>query len=266
MENNYYHNYTQRNRGILDTDSQQKLYKAKVAIAGCGADGGAPAVSLARIGIRKFQLADPDYFDTSNINRQEGAFVDTVGNNKAETIEKLIRKVNPEVEVSIYKEGIQEVNVYNFLEDASILLEEVDYRKPQISILLHRTARELNIPILTAVSVGWNAFLFHFDPKGVTYEEYAGINSSNPITDLISKDVNISAFAPEIPSYLPKELIDDVLNERIEIPAVDPGVRLASSLLSAFTVFLLTGIKNIKPVPYYYSTGDLLMKEPSLNS
>ncbi len=263
MEIFNYSDFTQRNIGIISVSDQEKVRTSTIAIAGCGADGGAPAISLARLGVSNFRLADPDVFDYSNINRQEGAFTDTINTKKAREIELIIKKINPEANVTIYTEGINEDNVNEFIEGSDIVLDEIDYRKPKYALLLHIVARKLNIPVITTVSVGWNAFLFYFDPSGLTFEEYV---KKEPLSVEDNFEVNPSAYAPELPSYISEELLKDILSEKVEIPVVDPAVRLASALASSFCIFWLTGAKKIMAVPHYYSAGDLLLKQESFNN
>lgn len=259
--NDTYPETTVRNRGIILEEQQEILKNAVITVAGCGAGGGATAVSLARLGVRNFRLADLDTIDYTNINRQEGAYHSTVGQNKVEVIKRLILDIHPEATVELYPEGLNESNVEKFLQGSDLVLEEIDYRKPQYTLLVHQQARALNIPLFTTIPVAWNAFLFYFDPKGMTYEEYTGINPEKLLT---SSDLRTTAFIPEPPLYLSQQLLQDVLDEKIDIPAVDTGVRLASALASAYCAFYLTGSKKLKPVPHYYSTGDLFEKEAKM--
>jgi molybdopterin/thiamine biosynthesis adenylyltransferase len=55
------------------SESQEKLVKAVVGIAGAGGLGSNLAVQLARMGVRHIKIGDPDHFEESNINRQLGA-------------------------------------------------------------------------------------------------------------------------------------------------------------------------------------------------
>ena len=251
MITDFYEKLTTRNGGIISLEGQAKLKSSVIAIAGCGADGGAPALSLARLGVRNFRLADPDIFDYSNINRQEGAFFSSVGTNKASEISRLIKDVDPTADVVVFDQGINEQNIVRFLAGCDLLLEEIDYRKPELSELAHTTAFGLGIPVITVVSVGWNAFLFFFKPGATTYDEYVST-------------YGLQAYAPELPDYFSQELIDAVITEQIEIPAIDPSVRMASALASAFSYFHLSGIKELLPVPHYYSSGDLMLKQASI--
>lgn len=254
---------TDRNSGIISPGEQNILKRSKIAVAGCGAGGGAAALSLARLGVRHFKLADPDVMDLSNINRQEGAYQSTRGKNKTQVISNLIKDVDPDAEVQCYERGISEENIEEFLKGSDIVLEEIDYHEPKYTHLVHKHARKMGIPVITGIPVAWNAFLFFFAPDGMTYEEYVGLNKETPET---SYDINVAAYAPEPPLYLSEKVIQDILAQRINIPAVDPAIRMSAALVSSYCYFYLTKKKPIKSIPYYYSSGDLYLKEERIIS
>jgi tRNA A37 threonylcarbamoyladenosine dehydratase len=66
-----------RNIGWLSAAEQREFRHCKVAIAGCGGVGGAHLLTLARLGIGRFAIADADTFELANFNRQVGATVPT---------------------------------------------------------------------------------------------------------------------------------------------------------------------------------------------
>ncbi|MDH5493048.1 MAG: ThiF family adenylyltransferase [Myxococcales bacterium] len=55
---------------LLEQGGMDLLARRCVAIAGCGGVGGATAITLARLGVGKFILADPGIFDEPDGNRQ----------------------------------------------------------------------------------------------------------------------------------------------------------------------------------------------------
>lgn len=75
-----------RNLGLISPTEQQRLRNSRVAIAGMGGVGGIDMVALARMGIGKFTIADPDVFEIRNSNRQYGAMRSTNGQAKAEVM------------------------------------------------------------------------------------------------------------------------------------------------------------------------------------
>ena len=68
---------------------QDKLQKAKVAIAGLGGLGSNIAIGLARIGVGQLHLVDFDRVDLTNLNRQH-YFIHHLGQYKTEALKKQI--------------------------------------------------------------------------------------------------------------------------------------------------------------------------------
>ena len=75
-----------RNIGALDPAEQGILSRARVSVCGCGGLGGQVVENLARAGIGRLILYDPDRFETGNLNRQLGALRTTLGRNKARVL------------------------------------------------------------------------------------------------------------------------------------------------------------------------------------
>jgi len=69
------HDYQQifgRNIGNITEQEQKKLRKTTIAVAGIGGVGGAALFNLVRIGIGSLKITDPEDFDYSDLNRQQG--------------------------------------------------------------------------------------------------------------------------------------------------------------------------------------------------
>ena len=81
-----------RNIGWLTAAEQTLLRGKRVAIAGLGGVGGAHVLTLARLGIGAFNLADFDAFALPNFNRQAGAVVSTLGRAKTDVIAEMARR------------------------------------------------------------------------------------------------------------------------------------------------------------------------------
>src|SRR5689334_23654968 len=95
-----------RNLGWLSRDEQHALRGKRVAIAGLGGVGGIHLLTLARLGIGRFHLADFDRFDLANFNRQSGATVATLGEPKVDVLARMARDINPDVELTLFPEGV----------------------------------------------------------------------------------------------------------------------------------------------------------------
>src|SRR5207253_4308530 len=75
-----------RNIGWVTSAEQRALRGKRIAIAGLGGVGGVHLLTLARLGIGAFNIADFDAFDLANFNRQAGALMSTLGRPKTEVL------------------------------------------------------------------------------------------------------------------------------------------------------------------------------------
>ena len=116
-----------RNIGWLTHPEQEQLRRKRVAIAGLGGVGGVHLMTLCRLGIGKFHLADFDSFDLANFNRQAGASMSSIGQPKAQVMAKLARDINPELDIRVFDEGGQPHNVDAFLDGVDLYVDGLDY-------------------------------------------------------------------------------------------------------------------------------------------
>ena len=82
-----------RNIGWVTSAEQQQLRTKRVAIAGLGGVGGVHLLTLARLGVGAFNIADFDTFDLANFNRQAGALMSTLGRTKTSVMEQMGKDV-----------------------------------------------------------------------------------------------------------------------------------------------------------------------------
>ena len=118
---------------------QDKLQKAKVAIAGLGGLGSNIAIGLARIGVGQLHLVDFDRVDLTNLNRQH-YFIHHLGQCKTEALKKQILEINPYIRVSTNCLKITASNVATLFSDADIICEAFDV--PENKAMLVNTVLE----------------------------------------------------------------------------------------------------------------------------
>lgn len=237
-----------RNIGLLTEKEQKNLFSSRVAVAGAGGVGGLHLLTLARLGISSFTIADPDTFEAVNINRQYGAFRSTFGKNKAEALAAMISDINPEAEVKVFKEGISRSNVDMFLEGADLFIDGIDFFEIEARRLLFKTAREKYIYAVTSAPLGFGATLQTFAPDGMTFDEYFGIDDSMPEIE------KLAAFAAGLaphPYHIKYMDLSRVSLSAKTGPALALSCTLCSSLAATEAVRILTGKGLVRPVPYY---------------
>ena len=118
---------------------QDKLQKAKVAIAGLGGLGSNIAIGLARIGVGQLHLVDFDRVDLTNLNRQH-YFIHHLGQYKTEALKKQILEINPYIRVRTDCLKITANNVATLFSDADIICEAFDV--PENKAMLVNTVLE----------------------------------------------------------------------------------------------------------------------------
>src|SRR3954449_130001 len=96
----------ERNLGWITEAEQQVLRGKRVAIAGMGGVGGAHLLTLTRLGIGNFHIADFDHFEVHNFNRQVGATMQSVGRPKVDVMAEMAMSINPELDVRRFPEGV----------------------------------------------------------------------------------------------------------------------------------------------------------------
>ena len=237
-----------RNIGFLSTTDQEQLSSSRVAVAGVGGVGGLHVLTLARLGVGKFTIADPDIFESVNINRQFGAFRSTFGRNKAEVLAEMVRDINPEADVLVFPGGVTAENIDDFLSGANIFVDGIDFFEIEIRRRVFRRCREKGIYALTAAPLGFGATLQVFAPGGMSFDDYFGIDDQTPYHD------KVAAFAAGLaprPFHIRYMDLSRVSFENKTGPAVSPACTLAASLIGTEAVKILLGKGGVRPVPSY---------------
>ena len=161
-----------RNVGWITEAEQQTLRAKRVAIAGLGGVGGAHLLTLVRLGIGRFNLADFDSFEIQNFNRQVGATVRTIGRPKIEVMEEMAAAINPELDVRRFDAGVNATNVEHFLDDVDLFVDGLDFFVLDERQRIFALCAERGIPALTVAPLGMGAALLVFLPGRMTFEDY----------------------------------------------------------------------------------------------
>jgi len=241
-----------RNYGFFNEAEQQKIIESKVAIAGVGGDGFQLGEKLARIGISKFSVADPEIFEEENINRVTGAKQSTLGRKKVEVFKELILDIQPDAEISIYTDGVNRENVNEFMQDSDLVIDESELTRLEIGTMISREARQLHKPVLMVLNIGFAAIASTFDPESNhSFEKIMGIPKDMPLEEVSNMQIDFSRCLPYIPAYGDVNSLIAV-QESAPLPSISQGVDVASALGSTEAFLNLTqSINNKRKKPTY---------------
>jgi len=160
-----------RNIGWIRKADQTMLRKCIVGIAGCGGMGGLLAVILVRLGVGEVRIADNEAFDITNLNRQYGATLRTLGLSKAIETARILGWISRDTHIVVYPEGIVEETAADFVNGCDLICDEIEFWAVASRILLHMYARQHDVDILCAPTVGFAVFIFLFTKTSRTVEQ-----------------------------------------------------------------------------------------------
>ena len=169
-----------RNIGWVTLAEQHRLRGARIAIAGLGGVGGAHLLTLARLGLSHFNIADFDEFSVHNINRQAGAFVSTFDQPKLDTLARMALDINPEIQLGLFAQGVTPDNVDEFLKDVDVYVDGLDFFALPARRMVFAKCREKGIPALTAAPLGMGVAFLYFSPTGMSFEDYFKVEGHAP--------------------------------------------------------------------------------------
>ena len=163
-----------RNIGWLTTDEQALLRGKRVAIAGMGGVGGIHLLTLARLGIGAFHIADFDVFDIVNFNRQAGATVSSLGRPKADVMAAMARDINPELDIKVFSQGVDKANLTEFLAGIDVYIDGLDFFAFAARQATFAACAGAGIPAITAAPLGMGTAVLNFLPGQMSFEQYFG--------------------------------------------------------------------------------------------
>lgn len=113
--------------GIGET-GQQKLLKARAVIVGCGALGTVIANNLVRAGVGHVVLADRDYIELNNLQRQILFDEEDIarGLPKAVAAAEKLRKINSQVQIEPLVTDVNFENIEALIASANVVLDGTD--------------------------------------------------------------------------------------------------------------------------------------------
>jgi molybdopterin/thiamine biosynthesis adenylyltransferase len=237
------------NRGLISSLEQQRLRHSRVAIAGLGGVGGADLVALARLGIGKFTIADPDVFEMDNTNRQYGATRATEGHLKAEVMRDIVLNINPEAQIRLFCEPIGPENAFSFMAGADIFVDAIDASEIKLRRVLYRMAQQNGIFALGAGPFGFSTGWSVFDPLGMTFDRYYDLYDHMPAAE------ELAAFlAGAVPSFKhrPNADLPFLDTDSRTAPSVGFACQLASGAVAAEVLKILLRRGRIYPIPYFH--------------
>lgn len=216
-----------RNFGWVTAAEQENLRNKTVAIAGMGGVGGSHLVVLARLGIGKFHIADLDTFELANFNRQQGASMSTIDTPKASTMERVIKDINPEIEVKSFERGVTLDNLDSFLDGVDIYVDSLDIFAMEIRRAVFARCYAKGIPAITAAPMGMGTAFLIFMPGKMSFEEYFCLDGYSFEDQIIKLVIGLSPTVQQRQYLVDRSSVDFT---KKKVPSTAMGIELAAGV------------------------------------
>ena len=246
-ENFDYQTAFSRNLGWVTETEQQLLSAKRIAIAGLGGVGGSHLLSLARLGIGNFHVADLDIFELANFNRQVGATIPNLGRTKVDVLTEMASSINPDLDIKTFPEGVTSDNLDEFLAGADLYVDGLDFFALDIRQAVFAACADKGIPAITAAPLGMGVALLCFMPGKMTFEQYFRMKGLSENEQLLHFLLGLS------PAMLQSAyLVDDT---RVDLaahkgPSTNMACELCAGVAATHALKVLLNRGKILAAPY----------------
>ena len=230
-----------RNWLFIPATDQAKLSNIRILCAGVGL--GSVICDLAvRTGFSRLILADGDSVDRSNLNRQAYSAPD-VGINKAQALERKLKTLDPEVEITTLPKFLDEADLREWIPQADVVINTIDFDSPCFRIC-SEVARGSGKIELFPTNLGFGGSVLCFSPESPLMTEHFGTSDHRALKRRIL-DFLIEQN-PKSPPYL-KAAYRRYL-EGTDSPPYDPQLGISSFITAAIAVTILVRVATGQPL------------------
>lgn len=235
-----------RNLGWVTPEEQERLRHSKIAIGGTGGVGGIHLITLVRLGVSRFHLADPDVFELKNFNRQYGANLTTLGQPKTNVMLAQALNINPEIQSKVFADGITPENVEEFLDGVDVFIDGLDIYAIDVREVVFSKCRKKGIPCVTVAPLGMGAAVTCFTADSISFEDYFGVAGKKSLEKTLRFVLGMGPSLIHLKSLIAREYSDLGNNRASSTPM---GCSLAAGVMGTEVLKLLLGRGPITKAP-----------------
>lgn len=148
----------------IGEEGQGRISAARVVVVGCGALGTHAASLLARAGVGQILIVDRDRVELSNLQRQTLFSEQDIGEPKASTAERMLKRVNSEVEITSSMTDVGADSVEDLVHGATVVVDGTDNMETRF--VVNDACVKLGIPWVYGGAVGTSGMVFPIVPTG----------------------------------------------------------------------------------------------------
>ena len=235
-----------RNVGWVTEAELDVLRSKRIAIAGLGGVGGVHLLTLSRLGIGNFTIADMDFFELPNFNRQAGASMSHLNRPKVEVMVEMARDINPELNIRCFDQGVNAANMDVFLESVDLYVDSLDFFALDTRKALFAACAERGIPAITAAPIGMGVALLNFLPGKMTFEQYFRLDGCDEQEKLLRFLLGLSPAMLQMPYVADGTRVD---LEARKVPSTPMACDLCAGFAGTQALKILLNRGNVVAAP-----------------
>lgn len=147
----------------VGVDGQARISGASVLIVGAGGLGCPAALYLGASGVGRLFVADGDTVDLTNLQRQIGHATAAIGENKADSLARSVRAINPEIEVQPIREALSGEALHEAVAAVDLVVDASDNFATRHAV--NRACVQLGKPLVSGAAIGFSGQLAVFDTR-----------------------------------------------------------------------------------------------------
>lgn len=147
----------------VGVDGQARISGASVLIVGAGGLGCPAALYLGASGVGRLLVADGDTVDLTNLQRQIGHATAAIGENKAVSLARSVRAINPEIEVQPIQEALSGEALHEAVTAVDLVVDASDNFATRHAV--NRACVQLGKPLVSGAAIGFSGQLAVFDTR-----------------------------------------------------------------------------------------------------
>ncbi len=140
---------------------QVRICDASVLVIGAGGLGCPVALYLGAAGVGRLVLADGDTVDLTNLQRQIGHDTTAVGENKADSLARSVRAINPEIDVQPLREALANGPLHEAVAAVDLVVDASDNFATRHAV--NRACVQFGKPLVSGAAIGFSGQLAVFD-------------------------------------------------------------------------------------------------------
>lgn len=142
---------------------QTRICEAAVLVVGAGGLGCPVALYLGAAGVGRLVLADGDTVDLTNLQRQVGHATAAIGENKADSLARSVRAINPEIDVQPLGQALANAALLEAVAAADLVVDASDNFATRHAV--NRACVALGKPLVSGAAIGFAGQLAVFDSR-----------------------------------------------------------------------------------------------------